>query len=71
MQSINLKLTLHNGDRKEAKNQKGYLSGTQKGQTHVRVRRTHELPGVARRPRLTIDQQYVRSESKNNGNQGK
>ena len=42
----------------------GYLSGIQKGQPHLRARRTHERPGVARRPRLTIDQQYVRLESK-------
>ena len=41
-----------------------YMSDAQKGQTCMRARRTHERPGVARRPRLTIDQQYVRSESK-------
>ena len=48
-----------------APKKENYLSGTQKGQTHVRVRRAHERPGAARRPRLTIDQQYARSESKN------
>ena len=52
-----------------AKNE--YLRVTQKEQTHMRVRRIHDRPGVVRRPRLTIDQQYVRSESKNNKNQGK
>ena len=46
----------------------GYLSGTQKGGTYMRVRRTHERPGVARQTRLTIDQKYVRSESKNDEN---
>ena len=49
---------------KKLGNKNGYLSGTQKGETHMRLRRTHERPGVARRPRLTIDQQYVRLESK-------
>ena len=44
------------------------MSDAQKGQICMRVRRTHERPGVARWPRLTIGQQYVRSESKNNGN---
>ena len=44
------------------------MSDAQKGQTCMRARRTHERPGVARRTRLTIDQQHVRSESKNNEN---
>ena len=30
-------------NRKEARRQNGYLSGTQKRQTHVRARRTHQL----------------------------
>ena len=60
-----------NGNHKEATNQRRVFEwGT--GQTHVRVSRTqHERPSVARRPRSTIDQHYVRSESKNNENQGK
>ena len=49
--------------RKKLGTKNGYLSGTQKGETHMIVRRTHERSGVARRPMLTIDQQYVRSES--------
>ena len=68
---VEIWLTSANGNRREAKNQKRVLSGTQKGQAHTRVRRTHERPGVARRPRLTIDQHYVRSESNNSENQGK
>ena len=47
---------------KKLRTKNGYLSGTQKGGTHRRVRRTHEQPGVA------SDQKYVRSESKNNEN---
>ena len=49
----------------------GYLSGIEKGGTHMRVKRTHEWPGVTRRPRLAVDQQYVRSECKNNENRRK
>ena len=57
------------GDRKKVKN--GYLSGAQQGQTCIRVRGTHERPGIARPPRLIVDQQYVRPESKNHENQRK
>ena len=42
-----------------------------KGRTCMRVRRTHERPGVAIRPRLTIDQKYVTSESEDNENERK
>ena len=54
------------GDRKKVKNQKRVhiRMVPKRGPTCMRVRRTHERPGVTMRPRLTVDQQYVRSESK-------
>ena len=60
------------GNHKEVKDQKWVFEwGAQKGQTCMRAERTHMWPGVTKRPRLTVDQQYVRSESKINENQRK
>ena len=53
-----------NGDRKEARNQKRVFEWYPKGGKTHESQETHERLGVARRPRLTIDHQYVRSESK-------
>ena len=53
---VEIWLKLADGDRKEVKNQKRvfewYPTG---GQTCMRVGRTHQRPGVARRPRLTVE----------------
>ena len=54
---------------KKLKTKNGYSSGMHpKGANMRESWETHERPGVARWPRLTIKQQYVRSESKNNEN---